>query len=127
MDVALGLIQRFPGCDAAGQVGHVGRPIVFCALEYHGVSQTHCFASSPAAFRTDFKVPTGTSSPEWPGTVTTFGFVACLKCRWLPVVRTCRQPSDSICRIRSRTFPRFGYVRAWKGANHDVAGLQRSS
>jgi hypothetical protein len=21
----------------------------------------------------------------------------------------------------------FGYVRAWKGANHDVAGLQRSS
>jgi len=52
----------------------------------------------------DFSVPVGTSSPGCPGIVTTFGLEACLKWRWLPVVRTCFHPSASISFTRSRTF-----------------------
>jgi hypothetical protein len=65
-------------CDASRQIGNVSGPIIPSLLENHGVFLAHGFVSKPAAFRIDFSVPIGTSSPGRPGIVTTFGFEACL-------------------------------------------------
>ena len=48
--------------------------------------------------------PTGIVSPDLPATVTTGGRSGCLKWRWLPRSRTCRQPSASRIEITSLTF-----------------------
>jgi hypothetical protein len=50
---------------------------VFRLLENHSIALTHCLLSNPAAFKIDFSVPIGTSSPGCPGMVTTFGFDRC--------------------------------------------------
>jgi hypothetical protein len=39
-----------------------------------------------------FKVPGAKSSLGFPGTVTRPGLLACLNCRWLPLVATKYQP-----------------------------------
>jgi len=74
------LLEGLTGCNAAGQIGDVSSPIALCLLKNDGISLAHGFVSNPAAFKIDFNVP------------------------MTPVVRTCRQPSDSTSRIKFRTF-----------------------
>jgi hypothetical protein len=52
------------------------------------------------------RVPLGTSSPRLPATHTEPGFLECLKCRWLPVCRTCSHPASSSSRMIALTFTR---------------------
>src|SRR5258708_13493509 len=104
-DIPLRFLQRLPRGHTARQIRNVCGPVGFCLLENDGVFSVHSFSSRPAALRIDFKVPFGNWSPRCPGIVTTLGFDGCLYWRWLPVVRTCRQPSDSTTRLPSQPFP----------------------
>ena len=72
-DISLGFFQACTCRDTTGQIGNIGCPIVFSLLENYRVLPTHFSISRLAALRIDFSVPTGKSSPGWPGTVTTFG------------------------------------------------------
>jgi hypothetical protein len=89
--------------NTTGQVWHRSSPGGGTLFVDHGISNTH-FVSNPESFRIVFRVPVGTSSPDFPATVTNFGLTECLKIRWLPAVRTCRHPSNSSNRTRSLTF-----------------------
>src|SRR5258705_12981814 len=94
-DIRFGLVKGSSSCDASRKIRNVGGPVCLGTLEDHGVLGAHFVSPRPTARRIDLIVPTGTSSPIWPGIVTTFRLLGCLKCRWLPVLRTCFQPSDS--------------------------------
>jgi len=74
LNIPFGLLQRPAGRYAARQIRDVGGPIVLRSLENDCVSLAHCLISNPAAFKIDFSVPTGTSSPGRRGIVTTLGF-----------------------------------------------------
>src|SRR5258706_10484891 len=102
-DEHLGFFARLGHGDASGKIGYRRAPGCSSLLEDHGVANAHR-DSNPASFITPLSVPSGTSSPGLPATVTSRTFVACLKMRWLPVVRMCRQPFDSSNLIKSRTF-----------------------
>jgi hypothetical protein len=78
LDIPFSLFQRFASRNASRQIWDISRPIVFRLLENYGISLTHRLFSNPAAFKIDFSVPVGTSSPGCPGIVTTFGFEPCL-------------------------------------------------
>ena len=58
----------------------------------------------PACLRMLWRVPGARSSEGRPATVTNPGFVGCLNCWWLPVVRARYQPSTLSERSTSRTF-----------------------
>src|SRR4051794_19623427 len=68
--VAFRFFECRPGGNAPRQIGHVSRPVVLRLLEHDCKLDAHFLFSSPAAFSTDLRVPTGTSSPGWPGMVT---------------------------------------------------------
>jgi hypothetical protein len=78
LNISLCLFEGLASCDAAGQIRNVSSPIVLRLLENDRIALAHCLVSSPAAFKIGFSVPTGTTSPGCPGTVTTFGFEPCL-------------------------------------------------
>jgi len=73
-DILLGFFEGCTRGDAAWEVRNIGGPVGLGLLEDYCVFQAHFFCSSPAAFKIDFSVPTGTSSPGLPGIVTTYGF-----------------------------------------------------
>jgi len=73
-DIDPGCFKRFAGCHAARKVRNVRSPVVLSLLEQNRMLGSHFFFSNPAAFRIDFRVPIGTSSPGCPRIVTTFGF-----------------------------------------------------
>jgi len=103
-NVELCFFQRAARSHTTRKIRHVSSPVRWSLLKNYCVLDVHFFSSNPADLRIAFSVPIGMSSPGLPGTVTTCGFSGCLKWRWLPVVLTCFQPSNSISRIKSRTF-----------------------
>ena len=95
-NIHLRLVRRAARRHATRQIRHIRRSIVLNLFKNDRVFQTDVLFSKAADLRIALSVPIGMASPALPGTVTTFGFTGCLKWQWLPVVRTCRQPSDSI-------------------------------
>src|SRR5438105_11539677 len=89
---ALGLFARISRRDAAWEIGYISGISISRLFNYHRV--LHFF--SPACFKTLFNVPGGRSLEGWPDTVTVPGLTECRNCRWLPRVRSSRQPSSSI-------------------------------
>ena len=89
-DVAFGFFYGRACCNAAGEIGDIGGPVVLGFFEDYCVLRIHFFNSSAAVLRIDFKVPVGRSSPGWPGTVTTFGLDG-----WLVVAVTAGCPDLS--------------------------------
>ena len=69
-NVPLRLLKGLSRCDASRQVRNVARLIAVCLFKNDGVFLAHGFVFKPAAFRIDFSVPVGTSSPGCPGIVT---------------------------------------------------------
>src|SRR5271157_1607276 len=67
-NISLGLFQACACRNATGQVWNVGSPVVLGLLKNDSILPPHRLTSSPAAFRMDFSVPTGKSSPGCPGT-----------------------------------------------------------
>ena len=70
-NVDFGLLKRFAGSYAARKIRNVRSSVILSLLKHNGVLDSHCLSSNPAAFIIDFRVPLGTSSPGYPGIVTT--------------------------------------------------------
>src|SRR5208337_1314946 len=101
----LGLIDGFPGRDAAGKVGE-GHPVITGRLfVYHGDVIGHGSSSylnlTPDCRSMLRSVLAGISFSGW-GTVTRPGFAGCLNWTWEPLCPTRYQPSASRRRTISR-------------------------
>src|SRR5579863_9452978 len=77
-DQRLSFLARGSYSDATWQIRHRSTPGGRTFLVNHGISNAH-FVSKPESFRIVFRVPVGTSSPNFPATVTNFGLTGCLK------------------------------------------------
>lgn len=91
------------GRNAARQIGDKGSIIGRRLLDDDGVPHPGSYSFVPDCFKILAHVPGGRSSPGLPAIVTVPGLTGCRYWRWLPRVRTNRQPSRSIRRIASRT------------------------
>ncbi len=89
--------------DATGQVRCPRTVAVVRPLDDDDVAAHLALRSMPACFRMRRPVPIGNVLDGLPVTVTLLGFVACVTCRWLPLVLVRRQPFSSIKMIISLT------------------------
>src|ERR1039457_7161756 len=65
-----GVFQRRASSDTSRKVRDIRGPVVGRLFKHDGV-----YHFSPALFKIELNVPTGMSSPSWPGTVMVPGFV----------------------------------------------------